>query len=471
MAGGTDTGYDLMRDSAAVHVRFGSKLALLAGFGGLLLLIALAGADSVRVLRTIEQNHRSITESYLAGRHAMDTLQQALWHSGSLVRDYVLQSDPVVAEEDLSALRRLRQEMEEALRKYAAEVPQAQESNFAELRADLDDYWQAMAPALRWTAQERKSLGYGFLTGEVFPRREAVLQTAGKIDALNELALQADDRRSAALFASFRRRAFAVLALSLSAGLALAGVAVSRILRLERDARWRYQEIVTAREELQRLSASLVQSQEEERRAISRELHDEVGQSLSALLVDLGNLAAAMPHRDHPELAQMLGTARNLAETSVQAVRNMSLLLRPSMLDDFGLVPALNWQAREVSRRSGMRVVVSADGIGEDLSDRLSTCIYRVAQAALVNCERHSEARTVWVTVRQTGSRLALTIADDGKGFDSRKIRGLGLLGMAERVSHQGGEFEVESEPGQGTVIKVDLPVEVKDGLARAEEV
>ena len=160
------------------------------------------------------------------------------------------------------------------------------------------------------------------------------------------------NQQASQLFAQFRNRLAITLAITLGLGLLLTAFSMARILGLERESSTRYQEIENARLELKELSARLVEAQENERRAISRELHDEVGQSLSALLVELGNLSAA-PSSDFRGHVDVI---KKLAENSVNVVRNMALLLRPSMLDDFGLVPALQWQARDVSRRTGMRV-------------------------------------------------------------------------------------------------------------------
>jgi signal transduction histidine kinase len=137
----------------------------------------------------------------------------------------------------------------------------------------------------------------------------------------------------------------------------------------------------------------------------------------------------------------------------------MALLLRPSMLDDLGLVPALQWQAREVSKRTSVRVRVAAEGVSEDLPEDHKTCIYRVVQEALHNCVQHSQASMVRVNVQQEPGRILLAIQDDGKGFDPRQERGIGLLGMQERVSHLGGTFSVESLPGSGAMVCIVLPL------------
>src|SRR5262249_30683913 len=215
-----------------------------------------------------------------------------------------------------------------------------------------------------------------------------------------------------------------------------------RTVSLERALEQRYQGVLRTQSELKELSARLLSAQEEERKAISRELHDEVGESLSALLMEAGIAATRVPE-NAVDIRPHVESIKRLAEASVNVIRNMTLLLRPSMLDDFGLVPALEWQAREVSKRTGMRVQVTAAEGAAELPDALKTCVYRVVQEALNNCSRHAQARLVRVTVRQQDSKITLTVEDDGCGFEAGRTRGLGLVGMEERVRHLGGEFEI----------------------------
>jgi signal transduction histidine kinase len=145
----------------------------------------------------------------------------------------------------------------------------------------------------------------------------------------------------------------------------------------------------------------------------------------------------------------------------------MTLLLRPSMLDDLGLVPALYWQARETSRRTGMDVRVTAEEEELDLPDPLRTTIYRVVQEALQNAARHSRAGSVEIVIQPGDGGLRILIRDDGQGFDPKRTKGIGLLGMQERVSQLGGEMVVESAPGHGTLLKVQLPLEYAEGETR----
>jgi signal transduction histidine kinase len=249
-----------------------------------------------------------------------------------------------------------------------------------------------------------------------------------------------------------------VLSLALAAALVLAIGCLVYIFRIERQNRRRYDEILKGRKELEQLSARLVDAQESERRAISRELHDQVGQTLNALLVDAANLAKRIQPGDAIS-SRYLDNIRTFADSSVNSIRDIALLLRPSMLDDLGLIPALEWQAREVSRRTGIKVDVTAENVPDSLPDGIRTCVYRIVQEALHNVSRHSGAKTAVITVREGGGALSLSVADDGSGFDPVRTRGLGMLGMEERVRQLSGRFEIQSAPGKGARLLVTLPV------------
>lgn len=286
-----------------------------------------------------------------------------------------------------------------------------------------------------------------------------MLGLADQIQGVNEHQMDAGNQRVAALFSEFRTRLSVTLVVTLALGAILAVFASRRILDLEGQAASRYSEVTEARGQLKSLSARLVETQEEERRLLSRELHDEVGQSLSAILVGLSNLAAAMRANTLAQMEDEITGLRRIVEGTVKLVRNITLLLRPSMLDDLGLIPALEWQAREVSRQTGLRVDVAASGFSDDLPEEFKTCIYRVVQEALHNVTRHAGADSVRVVAQREGLRLLLSIQDDGHGFDVRRSRGLGLLGMEERIAHLGGTLQLVSEKGRGTLISVVLPL------------
>lgn len=433
-----------------------SRAMLLIGFGGLLLMMAYAGFNTMRVLGQTQERSARIQQEFVQRSRLLNQIRSDLYLSGTYVRDYLLEPDPSSAAGYRGDLDQVRADMTQAIEAYARLGVSAGTAPFSGLRAQLAEYWRVLEPAMAWRPDERHSRGYAFLKNEVFPRRSAMLQLADEIASTNEQQLNTSSRRVALLFSQVRNRIAITLAVTLVLGLVLAMVSMMSILQVEREALARYEEVSQARQELKELSARLVHAQENERRAISRELHDEVGQSMSALHLGLSNLLSTLPDPVRDSLSGQINSLRAIAEQCVKSVRNMSLLLRPSMLDDLGLVPALRWQARETSRNSGLRVDVAADESCDELPDEYKTCIYRIVQEALHNVTRHARAQVVRINVRQAADSLLLTIQDDGCGFDTRES-GLGLIGIGERVANLGGSFRVESQPGKGALLAVSL--------------
>jgi signal transduction histidine kinase len=278
-----------------------------------------------------------------------------------------------------------------------------------------------------------------------------------EVSGINELELREAEREISNDFAESRHRLRVATIFGLCLGLLLAVSIVFYISRLERRAEEKYLESLHTQRELKQLSKRLVDAQEEERQSFSRELHDQIGQSLTALIMDLQSLS------DSPQPSVALpGSLRKiklLAEECVKDVRNMALLLRPSMLDDIGLIAALEWQGRKVSKRTGVRVDVVADHFADNLPEGHRTCVYRVVQEALHNCVKHANARHVRIIVKEGGNHLTLTIEDDGIGFDPTRQRGMGILGMRERVTRLDGSLFVDSSPDRGTCVCVELPL------------
>jgi PAS domain S-box-containing protein len=224
-----------------------------------------------------------------------------------------------------------------------------------------------------------------------------------------------------------------------------------------------FEQVRLGRERLKMLSQRLVRAQEDERRQIARELHDEIGQSLTAAQLNLQALGDTLaPDVRSTRLEDSLG----LIDHVLQQVRTLSLDLRPSMLDDLGLVPALRWYVSRQAGRAGFDAQVVADHAQERYASDLETTCFRVAQEALTNITRYARARQVVVEVQRHDRELQLIIRDDGQGFDVAEARqraaagqSMGLLSMQERVVLIGGHLQIDSAPGQGTVIQARLPL------------
>lgn len=457
---------DFNGNSRPIVSRFvaNTRLVLIAGFGGLLLLMAFGGFDGVQVLSRIQSVNDTIREDFLLRTRVLDRIRSDLYVSGTYVRDYLLEPESGKAEGHRLSLLETRRDMDAALVQYGKLLYPGESQPYGVLVQALAEYWRVLDPVFEWTPEQRHNGGYPFLRDEVFPRRAAMLGIADQIGALNESQLEAGKTRVHESFSRFRARLAITLGLTIGLGCILAAFSYLRIVQLESVTAQRYREISEARSELKALSARLVEAQENERRSISRELHDQVGQSLSGALVEMANLSTLVRAGDLDGIAAQADSIKREIESSIGVVRNMALLLRPSMLDDLGLVPALQWQAREVSRRNGPRVKVTAEHVADNLPEEYKTCIYRIVQEALHNAVRHSDASVVRVDVKQQDRRIDLAIEDDGKGFDAHLDRGLGLLGMKERVESLHGQFALESEPGRGTALHVSLPVTRLDG-------
>jgi len=444
-------------------------LVLWMGFGGLLVCIAGAATETVLSLDRVRKDETRIRKAFLGRIRELDRIRSHIYLSGTYVRDFLLSPDPSGAAAQTSRIGALEHESYAAMDGYARLVEPNERDPFQSLHSEILGYWQVLNRMMSWSLEERSKQREAFFYDELIPRRNAMLQIADRIAAANERGLDRAEEQLAAASDGFRRTLVGTFAITFGGGLLLAFLTIGHTLRLERELERRLEENSRARADLQELSAKLLRAQENERRTLARELHDEVGQSLSAILMEADNAAcAAGPAEAHEHLVAV----RTLAEKTVNEVRDLALLLRPSMLDDFGLVPALNWHAREMTKRTGLNVVLTADEAADDLPDEHKTCIYRLVQEAVNNAARHASARTVQVELRREEDRVYVSVRDDGAGFDTRIVRGLGLLGMEERVRRLGGRIAVDSQPGRGTAIVAELPVtdlarkETADGIA-----
>jgi PAS domain S-box-containing protein len=215
-------------------------------------------------------------------------------------------------------------------------------------------------------------------------------------------------------------------------------------------------------EELRALSAQVQEAREEEKTRIARELHDELGQLLTALKMDLGWVRARLPAGEHSLAAKVQTMAQTLDQT-VTSVRRIAADLRPLMLDDLGLADAASWLVEDFSQRSGVKCqiqVPESDALG-GIDRGIANTVYRALQESLTNISRHAQARHAWIVLAVDDSAIRLEIEDDGRGIsaeDLGKSRSLGLKGMRERVLHLGGSLEVDRAPRGGTRLSVRVP-------------
>lgn len=222
------------------------------------------------------------------------------------------------------------------------------------------------------------------------------------------------------------------------------------------------EQLKQSHEQLRQLTGHLQKIREEEQKRIAREVHDELGQQITGLKMDVSWVRKKMAEGAdtvllHERLAQMTA----LLDSTVKTVRRISSELRPSILDDFGLVTALEWQSAEFEKRFSIPVYFKTELKDIDVAPDTATGLFRTYQESLTNVARHSEAREVLSSLNVINGQLVLTVTDNGKGFDTGKTKGrtLGLLGMKERVRMMNGKLEIRSMPGQGTSVIIAVPL------------
>ena len=451
---GPDAVPDPQFSQRARKVRF----LLLVSFGWLLALLIGAGLDAFVSLRRLDAVSQEVSQRFSARNQAVVGIVLSVHNYDDQLERFLLQDQLSSPAPDISTLDQDIAAMRAALGHFPVDDDPDAQFLINAIQQQMQDEANTFAVISGWAANVRQQRAYPFIAEQLIPWRSHVLQLSQQISALNARKLALDNLAVAANFQTLESHLMWMVALALMAGVLMSLICGWYILRLERQGRQRYQALARSRLELEGLSARLVEAQEQERRSISRELHDEVGQTLGALLVEVGQLSKLLPGEAQAAQTQITHI-KSVAENAVKSVRDIALLLRPPMLDDLGLVPALEWQAREISRRSDMEVDVQSDRVSEDLPDEIKVCIYRLVQEALNNAASHARAKHANVAVMQGSNRIHVTIADNGSGFDPARSRGMGILGMEERVRRLGGTLTIESAAAQGSTVKAELPL------------
>jgi signal transduction histidine kinase len=431
---------------------------LLGTFGGMLLLMSIAGIDALRSVRKLHEISREVSERYSTRNQALQTVLVCFHVYDEQLEQFLL-TDVVVANVPTREnIADKSSEVQSALRHYPQDSGSEERSLLTQINQAVNAEEAAFETTQSWHSGERKRLASIFIEEKIIPTRAQVMTLATAVSHLNHERLTSENQVVTDQFLSLQTRLSRMVFLTLLAGAVLSLAAGYYILRLEQNGRKRYLALVQSRQELEGLSKRLVDVQEAERRSISRELHDEVGQTLGAVLVELGQLSNLISPGD-TIVKDQIARIKNAAESAVRSIRDMALLLRPPMLDDLGLIPALEWQARETSRRSDMEVEVEAGELPGNLADELKTGIYRLVQEALQNAATHAHAKTAKVSIKHEGNNVDVQIADDGIGFQPERTRGMGILGMEERVRQLGGTFALHSSPRKGTTVHAVLPL------------
>jgi signal transduction histidine kinase len=403
-------------------------------FAVLLIISGTAGWATWRNMSEAQASTAALFQRDLEIHQALGEVRTGVYQAAILVRDYFLDAptDHPEYRDQFAALKVRLHSSVEALRQTLGS--DEARVTLARLASELDDYDTATDEVLNWTPEQRVRLQAETLRRRGTRRRD-ILSLAERLETLAAQSSEQQRKLLEETDGSFRSSLSGIAVMTFLLGAAVAGLTLIRMRLLERESE-------EAQSELRSLSGQLRTAQEQERKFLSRELHDQVGQMLTGLRMELTAVSRNRANVD-PEMLLSLDRAKATVEQTLGIVRNIAMLLRPSMLDDLGLTPALTWLVKEIARSSGIDIRREIDERVDQLPDAHRTCLYRVVQEALTNASRHSGARNVSLTVTAGDAWVHATVQDDGRGFEvtAHKTRGLGLVGMEERVKELGGHL------------------------------
>jgi signal transduction histidine kinase len=462
--------YGVLRRAAdSTNRRPTIRVVLFVGFGLTLGLWLFAGFQFTRQMAAVEAEATAVNIRYMRAQELLATVRAQILLGSVYVRDSLLSSDPAVIEDNRRRLAETYRAINAALSQYVPvlDSPVDERDEIANLGREIEEYRITMERVLASTPSPSPRVARRLLNEEVVPRREQVIDLSEEVQALNRSTFVRQQDIVGRLYRSTQQQTWRQLGLVLAVSLGIALLAALYSGRLERRIRQHTATEIAARTELQHLSARLLSVQEEERRGIARELHDEVGQALTALKVELAMAQRALVSEGRT--VPPIESAKTIADGMLHVVRNLSHLLHPALLDDLGLLAAIEAYARDFGVRYGIAVDVVSAGAVRRLAPPVETAAYRIIQEALTNVARHSQASACRVRIACDANVLEILVEDNGVGFDvlsrsqNQPAGGLGLLGIRERALEAGGQFELDSTIGGGTRLRVRMPARSRE--------
>ena len=456
----SDPGELPIRSAEERNGGFRSWPLLVLAFGCVILLMTGSDLATMERTRQLQTSLSEVNDEYQHRARTLDELRSGIHLSGLVLRDYLLDPRTERSARYREQMVAVRKQVDQDLQDLLRSMPSSETAKLSDMRQELESYFESLDPVFAWTPQEKQAYSFAFLRHRVIPKRESVLRIAADVEAFNETALEERRSRVEANESEFSAFLYRVMILSIAAGLLVACVSIFRVSQLERRTDQQHKRTLRAEARMRQLSQQLVHAQEEERKSLSRELHDEVGQMLTGLRMEYRGLSRlnGVPAAD---FEARLEQGRTLLDQCVQAVRDIAMGLRPSMLDDLGLEAALQWQARDFCRRHDIPVNISVQADLSALPERYKTNLYRIVQESLTNCAKHSRAKTISVSITEDEDTLKLTIEDDGVGIQAGSYgKGLGLISMQERARELGGSMDIHSAPSRGATLTVVMPME-----------
>ena len=442
--------------------RVSFRAALALGFCATLGLWLYTGYAFTNRIEAVRKQATEVAARYTRAQELLSTVRAQVLISSVRVRDALLNPEK-------TALAGYREQVEASYRIATTALAEyepvmssgTQNDPIKRLLAEVNQFHQTSMSVLTDAAGRSPASVRDVLNRHIVPRRESALAISEEIQSLNRRAFiqqQNDIAESHQVAESQSRRG---LGAGLAIGLGVLLVTSIYASRLESRLRQQMHRDTRMSRELHDTANKLIGAQEEERRTIARELHDEVGQVLTAIKVELS--IAQRTIEAAGASAEPLVEAQTIADGALQTVRNLAQLLHPAVLDDLGLAAAIETSLRGLARRHNIRAQLHQVGMADRLPRDVEVAAYRIVQEAITNVSKHSQAKECHVHLTHLPDRLLVEVEDDGVGFrgDTDSVssdRGLGLVSVRERASRLGGTFNVLSSPGHGTRLIVSIP-------------
>lgn len=442
--------------------RLSIRAALALGIAVTLGLWLFTSYTFTRRIDDVQRQAAAVASRYTRAQELLSTVRAQVLVSSVRVRDALLNPDPASVIGYREQLESIQRVINNALDAYEPVLETAPgQDQVRKLRAEVNQFHRTSLAVLAESASPSNSSVRDLLNRRIIPRREAAVRISEDIQGLNRMAFVRQQADIAEIHRVAETQSWRRLGLALATSLGVLLIAATYSGRLESRLRRQMERDSRISQELHEATIKLIGAQEDERRIIARELHDEVGQVLSALQVELSlaqrKLTAA------GVAAEPLVEAQGLAAGALSTVRDLSQLLRPAALDDLGLPAAIDASLRGLARRHEIKVEFSQTGMADRLTPATEIAAYRIVQEALTNVARHAAAANCRVRLMRLPDALRVEVEDDGSGFDPAAAPaatgGVGLIGMRERATMLGGSLRIWSAPGAGTRLFVELPV------------
>lgn len=454
------------RGGLIVIRRVSFRVALATSVVGTVGLWAYTGIAFVDRLDSLERQSSDISAHYTRAQDLLTTVRTQVLVASVRVRDGLLNQEDAFVAECRAQIQASYRVINAALSEY---VPLTGDDDIVgRLRVEVDGFRSVALDALSARPTLTPPQIRDLLNAHVVPRREALFRISEDVQALNRAAFVRQQSEINRIYRSAEGQAWRRLGVALGASLVALIATWVYAQRFERGLRSEIGRSAQLSRELQDATMKLIHAQEAERRAIARELHDEIGQVLTAVKVDLG--LAQRDVQAHGLWVESLSAAQDSTVGAINAVRDLTQLLHPPALDDLGLVAGIEAMLRTVSRQQQVVVRFTHSGLDGRLAQQVERAAYRIVQEALTNVLRHARASTCRVALRRAGGILSLDVEDDGVGFETTgagaQPAGIGLIGIRERVTELGGRYWLDSRNPVGTHLHVELP---SPGVAHRE--